>query len=123
MTPPSPLGLSPEAVRDIQQAMKIEEGIKQLRQACEKAVSNPELSPRSHDNANEDPQTDEVTHEIIGPSPTPEARPRRKQKKMTKIVYNRSPTKTQREVWSPWMQGKALKNIKDRLGNRPTFRA
>ena len=46
MTPLSPLDQTPETVRDIQQAAQIEEGLNQLRKACEKAaVPNPELSP------------------------------------------------------------------------------
>ena len=111
-----------------------------MRQAYSKAipVPNPELPPRSHDNTNDDPQTDEM----IGPSPTPEAKPGKKKKNITRIVFDRSPTKTPTktpaknpsEVWKPWMQGQAPKSIKDRLGiapksikdrlgNRTTFRA
>ena len=96
MTPPSPLDQTPETIRDIQQAAQIVEGLNQLRKA---AVPNPELSPMlspmGHENANEDPQVDdhdEEVQEMIDPTPIPENKPRRKI--ITKIVYDRSPTKT-----------------------------
>ena len=71
-----------------------------MRQAYVKAVPNQEPSPRNHDNASKDSQTDKM----IGPSPTTEAGPgRRKKKKMTQIVYDHSPTKIPSRVWSPWL--------------------
>ena len=113
-TPLSPLNQTPETIWDIQQAAQIVEGLKQLRKA---AVPNPELSPMGHENANEDPQADDhtkVVQEMIDPTPIPENKPRRK--KITKIVYDRSPMKTPNRVWSPWIQGLEARNIKDRLG-------
>ena len=81
-----------------------------------------------HDNANEDPQTDEATHEVIGPSPIPETKLRRK-KKITTIDFDRSPTKTLNKVWSPWIQGHEPRNIKDWViarkddwNNKPVYR-
>ena len=72
-----------------------------------------------HDNANEDPQTDEATHEVIGPSPIPETKLRRK-KKITKIVFDRSPTKTPKKVWSPWIQGHEPRNIREASNKHQT---
>ena len=122
MTPPSPLDQTPETIRDIQQAAQIVEGLNQLRKA---AVPNPELSPMlssmGHENANEDPQVDdhdEEVQEMIDPTPIPENKPRRKN--ITKIIYDRSPTKTQKKHGGQKPQPRLQANIKNRLGQGPT---
>ena len=94
------------------------EGLNQLRKA---AVPNPELSPMGHENANEDPQVDdhdEEVQEMIDPTPIPVNKPRRKN--ITKIVYDRSPTKTPKKHGGQKPQPRLQANIKNRLGQRPT---
>ena len=121
MTPPSPLYQTPETTLDTQQEAQIVEGIKQLRKV---AVPNPELSPMlspvGHENANEDPQVDDHNKEaqdIIDPTPIPEDKPRRK---LTKIIYDRSTTKTPKRHRGRKSQPISKSNIKNRLGQGPT---
>lgn len=73
------------------------------------------LSPMGHENANEDPQVDdhdEEVQEMIDPTPIPENKPRRKI--ITKIVYDRSPTKTPKKHGGQKPQPRLQANIKNR---------
>ena len=105
LTPPSPLYQTPETTQDAHQTVQISEGIKQLRDAA-KAVPHPELSPTGRESMNEDSQNDEHEDlEMINRTPTPKRTQRNK--KFTKIVFDRSPTKTPKKP-----------NIQSRLGPR-----
>ena len=121
MTPPSPLYKTQETTLNTRQEAQIMDGIKQARKD---PVPNPKLSPMlspvGHENANEDPQVDdhdEEAQEIIDPTPIPENKPRRK---LTKIIYDRSPTKTPKRHGGRKSQPRSKSNIKNRLGQGPT---
>ena len=80
------------------------------------------LSPTGHENANEDPQIDDhngEVQEILDPTPIPENKPGRR-KNITKIVYDRSPTKTPKKQGGQKPQPRLQSNIKNRLGQGPT---
>jgi hypothetical protein len=120
MTPPSPLYQTQETTLDTRQEAQIIEGIKQLRKD---AVPNPKLSPMlspvGHENANEDPQVDDHNKEaqdIIDPTPIPEDKPRRK---LTKIIYDRSPTKTPKRHGGRMSQPRSKSTLRTDWGRAP----
>ena len=81
---------------------------------------SPMLSPVGHENANEDPQVDdhnEETQDKIDPTPITEDKPK---KKLTKIIYDRSPMKTPKRRKGRKSQTRSYGNIKNRLGQGPT---